>query len=177
MSKGNKAALLVIDVQQGLFERGIPIYRAKKVLENINTVIAGAREAGVPVIFIQHSNKDWLLYGSDAWQYHPDIQRLESETLIHKTHGDAFKDTELTAELEKLDAGKLVVCGLVTHGCVRATTLGALERDYETILVSDGHSSFSHKAAELIPQWNKKLNRKGAVLMRAKEVDFEGLAG
>ena len=66
-SNQDNTALLVIDVQMGLFEKSTPIYKAEQVLENINTLMKNARRAGVPVIFIQHSNDKLLVKGSDAW--------------------------------------------------------------------------------------------------------------
>ncbi len=70
-SKQRNAALLVIDVQKGLFERSTPIFNGEQVLENINALIVRARQAGVPVIFIQHANESTLVKESDAWQLHP----------------------------------------------------------------------------------------------------------
>jgi nicotinamidase-related amidase len=172
--KINNIALLVIDVQTGLFERLIPIYDAKGVLKNINTLINRARNSGVPVIFIQHSNDNSLVYGSDKWQLHPEIQPIEDEALIHKLEGDAFSKTELNDVLETQGIGKLVVTGLVTHGCVRATTLGALKLGYKVVLASDGHSNFSKDAKKLVAKWNKTLSEKGVDLIETKEIVFGG---
>ena len=168
-------ALIVIDVQQGLFERSTPIYQAEQVLKNINLTIERARQAGVPVIFIQHANENTLIEGSDAWQLHPEIRPHESETLIHKRHGNAFIETGLNAVSAAAGVKTLVINGLVTHGCVRATTLGALEEGYRVILVEDGHSSFSKDAPKLIEKWNRTLHQKGAELMRAEDVDFSAI--
>jgi len=65
-----------------------------------------------------------------------------------------------------------IITGLVTHGCIRATCLGALELGFHTILVSDGHSSFSKDAPRLIEKWNRNLAEKGAELISAGEVIF-----
>jgi nicotinamidase-related amidase len=165
-------ALLVIDVQQGLFERANPIYEARQVLDNINTLIRDARIAGVPVIFIQHANENTLVRGSDAWQLHPEIQPLEGEPLIHKRHGNAFIDTELQEVLREKGVESLLVTGLVTHGCVRATSLGALDLGYRVALVRDGHSNFSKGSAQLITKWNQTLHEKGAELVDTAEVAF-----
>ena len=173
--KQRNLALLVIDVQKGLYERSTPILNGEQVLENINTLIVRARHAGVPVIFIQHANKSTLVKGSDAWQLHPEIQPLDSEEIIHKRHGNAFKETHLDNELEKRGVNVLVVTGLVTHGCVKATSLGAIENGYQVILVSDGHSNFSKGAAQLIEKWNQKISEKGAELEETQEVDFIGI--
>jgi len=168
------SVLLVIDVQTGLFERAFPIYNAEGVLENINTLIDHARDADVPVIFIQHSNKNTLIKSSDAWQLHPEIQTREDEVLIHKLHGNAFEETELREILEAQGVSELIVTGLVTHGCVRATTLGALKLGYRVILVSDGDSKFSKDAKKIVAKWNKTLSEKGAELRETKEISFSG---
>ena len=170
--KQSNMALLVIDVQKGLFERSIPIYEAKQVLENINTLIDHARHAGVPVIFIQHSNHNTLVKGSDAWRLHPEIQPLDDEDVIHKLHGNAFIETNLGDELKKRNIGVLVITGLVTHGCVKATSLGAIDDGYKVMLVEDGHSSFSKDAPKLIEKWNRIISEKGATLIETQNVKF-----
>lgn len=167
-------ALLVIDVQKGLFERATPIYKAEAVLESINTLICEARGAEVPVIFIQHSNENTLVSGSNAWELHPQIQPSENEMIIHKRYGNAFESTDLHAELTGRNVDTLVITGLVTHGCVRATCLGAIKMGYQVILVSDGHSNFSKDAPKLIEKWNKTLHKKGADLRAAKDLEFVG---
>jgi nicotinamidase-related amidase len=165
-------ALLVIDVQQGLFERPTPIYKAKEVVVNINTLIHCARETNVPVIFIQHSNNKILVKGSDEWQLHPEIQPLEGETLIHKLHGNAFEKTSLKEVMNSESVEEVVVTGLVTQGCVRATTLGALKLGYKVILMSDGHSNYNKDAKAIIAKWNKTLGMKGVVVRAAREITF-----
>ena len=163
-------ALLVIDVQQGLFERATPIYQAEPFLENVNLLIRNARRAGAPVFFVQHANKGTLTAGSQAWQLHPAIQPLAGETVIHKRHGDAFEETELQDVLAVRGVKTLVVTGLVTHGCVKATCVGALERGYRVVLVADGHSSFSKQAAALIEKWNRKLSEMGVQLKETRQI-------
>ena len=168
-------ALLVIDVQQGLFQRSTPIHQADQVLANINALIGRARRANVPVIFIQHSGEDSLRYGSAEWQLHPAIQPLPGEPIIHKLEGNAFLGTSLGPELEKRQITSLTVCGLVTHGCVKATTLGALDAGYQVLLVSDAHSNFSKDAPKLVKKWNQILSQKGSRLAETKDVTFSGI--
>ena len=165
-------ALLVIDVQKGLFEKSTPIHKADQVLENINHLIDQARHNNMPVIFIQHSSPKTLEKGSAAWQLHPQIQPREEEVVIHKLHGNAFEETNLREELEKRNVSVVVITGLVTHGCVKATCLGALEEGYKVALVSDGHSSYNKDAAQLIEKWNRTIHEKGADLLEAQKVRF-----
>jgi nicotinamidase-related amidase len=171
-SQQRAMALLVIDLQKGLFEKSTPIYKAKQVLENINTLLDRARQAGVSVFFIQHSDKRVLVRGSDAWRLHPEIQPLAEEVVIHKLHGNAFEETNLREELDKRNVSVVVMTGLVTHGCVKATCLGAIEEGYKVVLVSDGHSSYSKDAAQLIEKWNQAIGEKGADLIEAQKVRF-----
>lgn len=174
-SEGNKRSsvgLLVIDVQQGLFERRTPIFKAEQLLDCITTLIDKARQNGVPVFFVQHANKRSLAEGSSAWQFHPRIEPLEGELVIHKHQGNAFKDTVLREELEARGVSEVVVVGLVTHGCVQATCVGALGLGYHVILVQDGHSSYNRQAGELIVEWNQKLQERGVEVKRSQETDF-----
>ena len=165
-------ALLVIDVQHGLFERSTPIYQAETFLENINTLIDRARQQGDPVIFAQHSNEKMLVKGSDAWQLHPDIQPNPDEIVIHKLHGDAFVETSLEDELQKRNVGIVIITGLVTQGCVRATSLGGLDRGYKVVLVRDAHSTYSKGAAQIIEKWNQALSERGVALIETESVNF-----
>ena len=120
-SEQRRVALLVIDVQKGLFERSTPILNGEQLLANINTLIHRARQAGAPVLYVQHANKSTLVKDSAAWQLHPAIVPLDNEEIILKRHGNAFQDTGLAQELEKRDVSVLAVTGLVTHGCVKAS--------------------------------------------------------
>lgn len=165
-------ALLVIDVQKGLFEKAKPIYQAELLLTNITTLIHKARQAGVPVIFIQHANHKDLQKGSAAWQLHPAINPLAEELIIHKLHGNAFEGTTLRAALDQSNVRNVIITGLVTHGCVKATCLGALAAGYKVMLVSDGHSSYNPDAAQLIEKWNQLIREQGAEVMEAQKVKF-----
>jgi nicotinamidase-related amidase len=171
--KRNGIGLLVIDVQKGLFRRPTPVYNAQPLLENISTLIERARDADVPVFYIQHANKSLLVEGTDDWQLHPQLQPLNGDCVIHKRHGSAFKGTSLREELETRNIGWLVVTGLVTRGCVRATCIDAKKHGYNVVLVKDGHSSYHRQAARLVEEWNEKLRGDGVVELRtAREIYF-----
>ncbi|MBN2389317.1 MAG: cysteine hydrolase [Anaerolineae bacterium] len=166
-------ALLVIDVQQGLFEKSTPIYKADELLENIATLVDRAHLNGVPVIYVQHSAAKHLVKGSAEWQLHLQLQPLRTDTIVHKLHGNAFEDTPLGEILHARNVTKVIITGLVTHGCVRATCIGAQELGYNVILVKDGHSSFSKKAADLIEEWNEKLSVRHITVKPTSEIAFD----
>ena len=166
------SALLVIDVQKEQFEESTPVYHADDLLKNINLLISKARQEGVPVFYIQHSADSYLKYGSDGWQLHPQIQPIAGEPLIFKRHPNSFEDTNLKDELTKRKVNTIVVTGLVTHGCVKATCLGGLKEGYQVVLVSDAHSNFSKDALGMIEKWNCELGTKGALVVDTKSVTF-----
>jgi nicotinamidase-related amidase len=170
---GDKTALLVIDVQKELFQKTTPICNADALLENINALVGRAHRAGAPVVYVQHSSKNILVEGSDGWQLHPKLQPLSTDVMIRKTHPSSFEETSLAEDLAKMNVGTLVITGLVTHGCVKATSLAALELGYRTIVAKDAHSSYSKDAARLIEEWNQKLGAAGAQVQAAKDIDFQ----
>ncbi len=115
-------------------------HQRDEVIANITTLIDKARAEQVPVIWVQHSDDD-LPQNSDGWQYVPELQRQESEPLVHKKYGDSFEDTTLEAELAQRGVGRLVVTGAQTDACIRATIHGAFTRGYDTLLASDAHTT------------------------------------
>src|ERR1051326_377579 len=130
-------AVLVIDVQNGVVSDA---YKRDDVLANINTVVARAREAEVPVVWIQH-NSDELVGGEEAWKIVPELDPRADEPNVQKAYGDSFEDTPLESVLSGLGVGSLIVTGAQTDACVRSTLHGALARGYDTVLVSDAHTT------------------------------------
>ncbi len=157
-------ALLVIDMQRGLFAKRTPIYQAEQLLANVNALAARAHESGVPVFYVQHTDKRDLAEGSDGWQLHPALEPQPEDGRIRKRHGSAFQETPLAQQLQAEGITRLVVTGLVTHGCVKATCLDAVRLGYHVTLAADGHSSFSPQAAQLIEEWNRKLAEAGVTV-------------
>jgi nicotinamidase-related amidase len=130
-------ALVVVDVQNGVVAEA---YERDAVVANISTVVGKARAAGVPIVWVQHSD-DGLAIGSPEWEYVPELTRDDSEELVAKTYADAFEDTELEQVLAAGRIGRLVVAGAQTDECIRSTIHGALVRGYDVTLVGDAHTT------------------------------------
>ncbi len=178
-----KTALVVIDVQNDVVANA---YQRDEVVANIAGLVERAREQDVPVIWVQHSS-DEFPPGSDGWQFVPELNRLDSEPLVHKVYGDSFEDTTLESELSPLGVGRLIVTGAQTDACVRATLHGAFTRGYDTVLVGDAHTTEDYSDYGLPPAdkviahtnmywtWQDGPGRTTAVV-DAADVDF-GEAG
>jgi nicotinamidase-related amidase len=130
-------ALVVIDVQRGVVDEAV---RRDEVVANIGVLVDQARSAGVPVVWVQHSD-DELTQGSDAWQYVPELVRAGTEPLVPKSHGDSFEGTELEQVLAAAGIGHLVVAGAESDACIRSTIHGAFTRGYDVTLVGDAHTA------------------------------------
>ena len=130
-------ALVIVDVQNGVVANA---YERDAVVANIKSLVDKARAEEVPVIWVQDS-LDGADHASDEWKYVAELQRLESEPLIHKDYGDSFEATTLESELAALGVGRLIVTGAQTDACVRATLHGAFVRGYDTTLVEDAHTT------------------------------------
>lgn len=166
------SALLVIDVQQALFEKRLPIYLADALLKNINLLVKKAHQSQATVVYIQHSGKGDLMRDEPGWQLHPAMQPKTGDLRMHKLHGDAFQETELLDELNARQVGRLVITGLVTNGCVMVTCESALSLGYQVTLAADAHSTYSEKAVELIEALNQTMQDQGASILMAEEIEF-----
>ncbi|AGL19285.1 isochorismatase family protein [Actinoplanes sp. N902-109] len=130
-------AVLVIDVQNAVVAGA---HERAAVVANIAATVGKARTAGVPVIWVQHSDDD-LVHGSPGWQIVPELEPAADEPLIHKRYGDSFEDTDLEAALAAAGAGRLVITGAQSDMCVRSTMHGAFTRGYDVTLVGDAHTT------------------------------------
>ncbi len=130
-------ALLVVDVQTGVVQGN---HARDAVVANVGSLVEKARQARVPVVWVQHSDEG-LAQGSDEWQIVPELKPDEAEPLVHKKYGDSFEDTNLESVLSGLGVGSLVVAGAQTDACIRSTLHGAFARGYDATLVSDAHTT------------------------------------
>ena len=172
-------ALLVIDVQTGVVGEA---YDRDTVVANVGTVVDKAREAEVPVVWVQHSS-DNLVQGSEPWEIVTELSPDESEPVVQKRYPDSFEDTTLESLLDELCVGRLVVVGAQTDECVRSTLHGAVARGYDATLVSDAHttedlSPWGAPPPELVIAhtnlyWgNHEAPGRTAGTVEAKDVDF-----
>ncbi len=153
-------AVVVIDVQAGIMANA---YHSAEVLENIKNLLGRAREAGVPVIYVQHASPAGqdLEINTPPWQIHPTIAPLAGEVVIGKESPDSFHSTQLQTELEKQGIKQLVIVGAETQFCVDTTTRRAVSQGYDVLLVSDAHTtSYSPTlpAEQVIALHNETLN-------------------
>lgn len=175
-------ALLVVDMQAGLFLTTPEPWRAGQVLERINRLADRARAAGVPVIYVQHDGEPGseLEPGCIGWQLHPGLERGDNDWVLRKTACDAFFETELKSTLEKLYVTDLVVTGYATEFCVDTSIRRAASEGFNVILASDAHTTRDrpHQSAEAIVAhhnwvWGEFIQPRNPMrLQQAEEIHF-----
>jgi nicotinamidase-related amidase len=131
------AALLVVDVQNGVVSGN---YERDAVVANIERIVGKARGEEIRVVWVQDSGEA-RARGSAAWKIVPELTPIDSEPHIDKKYGDSFEDTTLESVLSGLGVGRLFVVGAQTDACIRSTLHGAFVRGYDTILISDAHTT------------------------------------
>jgi nicotinamidase-related amidase len=135
---GNVPTLVVVDVQNGVVASA---WDRDRIVGNVAHAIARAREAAVPIVWVQHSS-DELVPGTQPWAWAPELgPQRENESVVHKHFNSAFEETDLEATLSRLGATHLVLAGAATNWCIRATAYGALDRGYDLTLLEDAHTT------------------------------------
>jgi len=145
MTLSQNAALLVIDVQQGLDEAGWGARNNPDAERNIAALLAAWREARRPVIHVQHMSvepESPLRPDRPGNALKPEAAPQAGERIFQKSVNSAFIGTELEAHLRAREIDTVVLVGLTTDHCVSTTTRMAANLGFRAIVVSDGTATF-----------------------------------
>jgi nicotinamidase/pyrazinamidase len=160
-------ALTVVDVQNDFADPngGLYVSDGERVVPFVNDAIASATAAGAFVVYTQdwhppstpHFAKDggvWPVHCvRETWgaAFHPDLavegpvvrkgvageDGYSGFTVADPTTGDR-SDTELDRLLRERGIARVVIAGLATDYCVKATALDSTANGYQTIVLRDG---------------------------------------
>ncbi|KWT65134.1 Isochorismatase [Hyphomicrobium sulfonivorans] len=135
----SKSALVLIDCQNTYREGIMQLEGVEPALKECAKLLQRARDAGAPVIHIQHDAGPGSPYdvrdriGAIADVVAP----IEGETVITKSFPSSFEQTNLDAELKKLGVTDLVLAGFMTHVCVNSTARAAFNHGYRPTVVGN----------------------------------------
>jgi nicotinamidase-related amidase len=174
---GVRTALVIIDVQLGMFTHRPPLWRGDEIVARIAGLLDRARSAGVPVFHVQHDGGEGhlLARNSAGWPHHPAVAPAGDEGVIEKRHSSAFHDTDFRSRLAATGIDRLVVTGMQTEMCVDSTCRGAAALNYRVVLASDAHTTFDSPvlpAERIIAHHNRTLGRGFAELAIGDDVRF-----
>ena len=96
-------ALLIIDLQQGMFTSGPTPHDDEAVLSRVAGLIERARAEGVPVLHVRHDGgaDDPLARGTPGFEIHPKVAPATGEPVFEKTECNAFHRTGLHDALRR----------------------------------------------------------------------------
>jgi nicotinamidase-related amidase len=128
----SKTAIIIMDYQIRILD-SLPKERLPDLLKKANSVLAKARQKGVPVIYVEVQRGD----RTPEMEIHPDIKPKHGETVLTKRRVGPFSTTNLDEILKKQRIDTLVLMGVSTSGCVLSTVRWAYDIDYQLIVLSD----------------------------------------
>lgn len=156
LDPGRRPALLVIDFVKAYTVPGSPLYAGVDAARECCVRLLGAaRQARIPVI---HTNVVYQPGGRDGGVFfrklpplscferdlHPEfaafaegLEPIDGETVISKQYASAFFGTSLASTLTALGVDTLLIAGLSTSGCVRASTVDACQHGFIPLVVRD----------------------------------------
>ncbi len=151
--QNNQAALLVMDVQNGIVER---LAIKPELLAPIERAVRAARHAGIPVIFVRvafragwpevsRRNKSFarlverggMALADQATQIHESVAPRSDEAVVTKLRVSAFSGSDLEVILRARGVETLILTGIGTSGVVLSTLREAADRDYRLVVLSD----------------------------------------
>ena len=147
---GNHPALIFVDVVNGFTDPDCPLgVEADSVVAANITLMEAFHQRKLPVFLTTVIFRDdqvarvfrdrlpalELLKPESNWvDFDARLPIADSDIVIEKLHASSFHGTNLNAQLRELNVDSLVVTGLTTSGCVRATTVDGLQNDYRVVV-------------------------------------------
>jgi nicotinamidase-related amidase len=170
-------ALVIIDMQQGMFTDVAAPYRGEEVLQRCADLLARARTAHIPVFHVQHDGGtgDSLGKGSPGWPHHPAVAPKPDEAVVEKRHCSAFHDTDFHDRLRKAGIDRLVIAGMQTEMCVDSACRAAAALGYRVVLADDAHTTFDTDvlpAERIVAHHNRTLDGAFVELAKTAEIAF-----
>lgn len=140
-----KSALILIDCQNTYREGIMQLEGVEPALEECARLLKRAREAGTPVIHIQHDAGPGSPYDTTAriGAIADVVAPAAGEKVITKAYPSSFEKTDLDAELKRLGVTDLVLAGFMTHVCVNSTARAAFNHGYRPTVVAAGTATRS----------------------------------
>lgn len=135
-------ALLLIDIQNDYFPGGrMELDGSVEAGINAGKILSRCREAGIPVVHIQHLSvrpgAAFFIPGTEGADINRCVAPLKGEKIIQKNFPNSFRNTELLEYLRSENVKKLIICGMMTHMCVDATVRAAFDYGFECIVAGD----------------------------------------
>jgi len=151
---GKRPALLIVDFVQAYLDKSCSMYAGvEQALAAAVELLGAARASGIPIL---HTNIEYapgfedggIFYrktkalenfkqGSPMGAFAAGLEPLAHELVITKQYPSAFFGTSLASTLTSSGIDSVIIAGLSTSGCVRASTLDAMQYGFIPIVVRE----------------------------------------
>lgn len=155
----NRTAVLIMDFQQRIIANVAT--EPVAVVENAARALAGARAAGIPVIYVVHRGGPFAEYAPDV-ELHEGVAPAEGELVITKVRPGPFSTTALDVTLREMGRDNLVIMGVATSGCVLSSVRWAVDINYSFIVLADACSDGDPEVHRVLTE--KVYPRQGTVM-------------
>jgi nicotinamidase-related amidase len=137
-----KTALLLIDIQNDYFPGGrMELEGSPAASLRAGELLTLFRERNMPIFHIQHistrKGASFFLPDTAGVEIHANVRPLPGETVLQKHFPNSFRDTGLLERLGEAEVNRLVICGMMTHMCVDATTRAAFDQGFDCVTIHD----------------------------------------
>ncbi|RON69841.1 cysteine hydrolase family protein [Pseudomonas fluorescens] len=172
------AALLIIDMQVGLFHGPEKPHDGERVLANIQHLIKKARQHNVPVFAVRHTGPQDspIAAGCPFWQLLPELELdAEIDTLFDKSRPNAFHGTDLAQQLRSKAIEDLYLVGMKSQFCIDSSCRAAADLGFKPHLIGDAHTCMDTpllSAQAIIDHHNATLGAAFARLINSADVTF-----
>lgn len=173
-------ALLLIDIQNDYFTGGrMELVNSQEAAEAAARLLASFRKESWPVYHIQHISAQptatFFLPGTPGTDIHHTVLPLPGEPVITKHYPNSFRATGLLERLKADGIDRLLICGMMTHMCVDATTRAAFDLGFTCTVAQDACATrdlvFNNRHIPAEQVHGSFLAALGAVYAELKETD------
>ena len=151
---GQHPALILVDFVKAYFDDHCALYaEVEDALASALRVREAAREASIPVIYTNVVYEEGganggvffrkapvlenFVAGNPMGDWASDLQPSSDELVISKQYPSAFFGTSLASTLNVMGVDTLIITGVTTSGCIRATCVDTMSHGFIPIVVAD----------------------------------------
>lgn len=176
-NQADRTALVVVDMQRAIFDGPSASHDHDLVLTRIHALIAAARAAGAPVVFVQHCSPPGTPCekGAPGWELVESLTPDAGDLLVQKSRPSIFQGTGLQEQLHSAGVSRLVIAGMKTEYCIDTSCRAASDLGFRVVLAADAHTTVDSPvfpASAIVAHHNLTLGGPFAQVVASEQIIF-----
>jgi len=135
----DRSTLVIVDAQMEYVTGRLPLDGIAAALAEIAALLDLARSRNVPVIHVVQNSPPGRGLFEPTGPFSvtaPEAMPAQGEHIVRKTLPNSFAGTDLDERLRALGRPELILAGFMTHNCVAATSMSAVDHGYRNTIVA-----------------------------------------